>query len=100
MHDIVFKDATYSVTYIQRINLPNYYTVGFISADGSSYDLSKFTNIVFDGCSLTVIKSSTLVAEVVYGSGEYEGIFGELGVGQTFVPGEGSTPIEVTIVQQ
>ena len=100
LHDIVFKDATYSVTYIQRINLPNYYTVGFISADGSSYDLSKFTNIVFDGCSLTVIKSSTLVAEVVYGSGEYEGIFGELGVGQTFVPGEGSTPIEVTIVQQ
>lgn len=100
MKNITFKDATYSVTVYQAIAAEDTnYTVGFMCADGSSLDLSKFENIGFMNCTLIFDRRSNAKNEnVVTGTGSYAGIFGVLGEDQSFTPAEGSTPVTVKLL--
>ena len=99
IRNVTFKDATYTVSLYRELTGVNArYKVGFLCGDGSDLDLSKFENIGFVNCSLTVSKfAGAIDAEVVTGSGTYAGIFGALSEEQTFVPAEGSTAITITI---
>ena len=97
IRNVTFKDASYSVSLYRELTGVNArYEVGFLCGNGSALDLSKFENIGFVNCSLTVSKfAGAIDTEVVTGSGSYAGIFGALSEEQNFVPAEGSTAITI-----
>ena len=104
MHDVRFENVTYNVSIGLGITTadkePEYFNVGLISADGSEYDLTKFTGLVFIGCKLNITLTMQKYSEKLnYGEGtSYEGIFGVLGAEQTFTPAEGSEPVTVKVI--
>ncbi len=99
MKNVTFENGSYSVQLSRE--LPGeeaVYTVGFFAGDGSSLDLSAFTDIGFKNCSLTVTKIGAALEETVLtGSGSWAGIFGKLGENQTFTPAAGSDAIVVKV---
>lgn len=94
MHDVTFENISYTLTISLRFE--GHYNIGLLGADASSLDLTKFTDINFIDCSITIYQMGT-PAILTYGEGDYLGIFGRLGEGQVFIPGENSRPVTVTV---
>ncbi len=102
MHDVTFDNVTYNVSIGMGITPgkePERFNVGLFAADGSGYDLTKFTGLVFTGCKLNITLTLQIYNEKLhYGDDtSYEGVFGVLGAEQTFTPAEGSEPVTVNV---
>lgn len=104
MHDVTFENATLNVSIVMgSIDMGTQFTIGLFAADGSDYDLDKFTELCFENCSLNIVitEQNYNRSELIYGDGtSYAGIFGTLAPGQVFTPAEGSQPISVKLTLQ
>lgn len=96
VHDITFVNVSYNVSLYRIPNGDSTFNIGLLSGNGSTLDLSKFTNVGLIDCSISITK------KYILNDGDPEpqinaGIFGKLAEGQTFTPAQGSTPVRVTI---